>query len=126
MLTLTYILLLIASVLLVLLVLLQPGKGDISSSFGGLTSQFSSILGTRKAADFLTKLTIGFAAGIMFLSLVANLAFVGKIQDSARPVTEGIELPATPATPNMPAPKASPKTQQKGQQPQGGQPQQKK
>ena len=87
------------SVLLIVVVLLQPGKGDLSASLGGISGQFTSMFGTRRAADLLTKLTIGFAASIMILSLLANLFFVGATEEIKKPVTEGVELPAKPATP---------------------------
>ncbi|MDQ1265525.1 MAG: preprotein translocase subunit SecG [Bacteroidota bacterium] len=121
MLTFISVIIIILSILLTILVLLQPGKGDIASSLGGLTGQFSSVLGSRKTADMLTKLTIGFAAAIMVLSIFANLFFVGSDSEKIKTVIEGMELPATPASPLQQSPKAAPPQQQ---QPQQQQPQQ--
>jgi protein translocase SecG subunit len=95
------------SILLIIVVLLQPGKGDIASGLGGLSGQFSSILGTRRAADFLSKLTIGFAIAILALSLITNYFFVGGEKEIQRAPTEGLSLP--PAnTPPMDVPTLPP------------------
>lgn len=111
------VLMMVISLLLTLVVLLQPGKGDVSQAFGGLTGQFSSILGTRKAMDFLTKLTIGFAVAIMVLTLMTNYFFVGKDIVKQRAVTEGAELPpASAPSPFQNNPQSQPAPQQ---QPQG-------
>ena len=115
MLTFISILLIFISIILIIVVLLQPGKGGgIAGGLGGLTGQFSSMFGTRRATDFLSKLTIGFAAAIMILSLLANLFFVGGDEDIRRPITEGSELPAV--NPNPTAPPMIP-PQQPPQQP---------
>jgi preprotein translocase subunit SecG len=69
--TLFTVLIVIACVLLILVVLVQNSKG------GGLTSGLSSsnqIMGVRKTADFLEKLTWGLAVGLVALSLLANLS----------------------------------------------------
>ena len=61
------ILILIASVLLILIVLVQNSKG------GGLASGFSSsnqIMGVRKTTDFLEKATWGLACTVIFLCIV--------------------------------------------------------
>jgi len=77
------VLILIACVLVVLVVLIQNSKG------GGLASGFSAstqVMGVRKTADFLEKLTWGLAIGIMVLSLLANFALPqkgGKEKNSA-------------------------------------------
>ena len=79
MLTLLILITIFISVLLTFVVLLQPGKGDMISGMAGLGGQFNSVLGSRRAADFLTKLTIGLAIGLMALSLITNLFFVGGL-----------------------------------------------
>lgn len=89
-------LILIIAVLLILVVLLQPGKGDMISGLGGLGGQFSSVFGSRRAMDFLTKLTIGFAAAVLILSLVTNKFFL-KTDEIQKLPTEGINVSA-PAT----------------------------
>lgn len=92
------ILMMIVSVLLVLVVLIQPGKGDMISGMGGLTNTFSSMLGSRKAMDMLTKITIGFAAAIMILALVTNKFFLPSGTEFVKPVTEGAAVPQTVPT----------------------------
>jgi preprotein translocase subunit SecG len=65
------ILMLIASVLMVLVVLVQNSKG------GGLASNFSSsnqIMGVRQTADFLEKATWTMAVAMLVLSLGASIA----------------------------------------------------
>ena len=106
------VILLILAVLLTVVVLLQPGKGDITASMGGLSGQFTSMFGSRRAMDLLTKMTIGFAIAIFVLILLTNLFFLGGESEGPRAVTEGVELPATPATPFQ-VPQAPP--QQPGQ-----------
>lgn len=68
MLTLIIILHVIASVILILVVLLQSGKaGDIASAFGGMSSQ--TAFGARGAATFLSKATTVSAIIFMLTSL---------------------------------------------------------
>ena len=106
MLALMMILGILVSVLLTFVVLLQPGKGDMISGMTGLGGQFNSVLGSRRAADFLTKLTIGLAAAIMIISLFTNLFVVDSGQQTeTKAATEGIKLeqPVTPPS-NIPPP----------------------
>ncbi len=114
------VILMILGILLIIVVLLQPGKGDMISGMGGLGGQFSSMLGTRRAMDLLTKITIGFAATIMVLSLVTNLFFVGEGEDIQRPAVEGAEVPINqPVNPlNRQTPPAQQGGGQQQQQPQ--------
>lgn len=106
MLALLMIIVIFASVLLIFVVLLQPGKGDMISGMTGLGGQFNSVLGSRRAAGFLTKLTVGLAFGIMALSLITNLFFVGSSNvEVGKAATEGIKIeqPLTPPS-NIPLP----------------------
>ena len=58
----------IVSILLIIVVLLQPGKsGDLGSIFGGGTSE--SIFGSSGAVPFLVKVTRGLAIMFMLTSL---------------------------------------------------------
>ncbi|MBX3043374.1 MAG: preprotein translocase subunit SecG [Candidatus Kapabacteria bacterium] len=98
MLALLTVLMLLMSLLLIGVVLLQPGKGDMLSGMGGLGGQFSNMLGSRRATDLLSKITIGLAAGILVLSVVTNKFFVGGGSDGPRPVTEGVVIPKTVPT----------------------------
>jgi len=60
--------------LLILIVLLQAGKGSgLAGAFGGAGAQ--TFLGARGAADFLSKLTIYLAIAFMFLSLILSVTY---------------------------------------------------
>lgn len=99
------ILITLASILLIGAVLIQPGKGDMISGMSGLGGQFNSMLGSRRATDLLTKITIGLAAAIMVFSLLTNLFFVNfETEDVAKPSTEGrqVEMPAPGTIPPPP------------------------
>lgn len=102
------IILIIVSIALIGIVLLQPGKGDLSSSFGGgLSGQFGAVFGMRKTTDLLTKITIGLAAAIILLSLATNKLFLSNTATvGPKPVTEGVELPATQGPSPLQAPPA--------------------
>jgi preprotein translocase subunit SecG len=80
-------------VFLVLVVLLQAGKGaEISASFGG-SSQ--TVFGSAGGANFFTRLTSAFAAIFMITSLALTVLSNQKksVFDSMNPVT----APAAPA-----------------------------
>ncbi|MDX9789835.1 MAG: preprotein translocase subunit SecG [Candidatus Kapaibacterium sp.] len=109
------ILMLILSFLLIGVVLLQPGKGDMISGMSGLGGTFSNMLGSRRATDLLSKITIGLAAGILILSVVTNKFFVGGGADGPKPVTEGVVVPKTvPSSPTqtqIPVPQTQPESE---------------
>src|SRR4029079_17594046 len=64
----------IACVILVLVVLLQAGKGaDMGAVFGGASS---TIFGSSGAGNFLTRLTTG--AAIVFMTTSLTLTYVGS------------------------------------------------
>ena len=70
----------ILCVILVLIILLQPGKGgDVGSAFGGGSS--SSMFGPRGPASLLSRATTGaavlFMVTSMLLALYSNRAFNG-------------------------------------------------
>ena len=72
------ILILIASILLILIVLIQNSKG------GGLASGFSSsnqIMGVRKTTDFLEKATWTLAGVVVVLSIVIT-AFIPRSENT--------------------------------------------
>ena len=107
--TLMAIILIIVAVLLIDVILVQPGKGDMISGLGGLSGTFSSMFGSRRTMDLLQKATISFAAIILFLTLITNIFFVGHKESIVKPVTEGQALPiqSTPVPgqqPNAPTP----------------------
>ena len=90
------------SVGLILVVLLQTGKGaEVGAVFGGSSA---TIFGSSGAGNFLTRLTTGMAIVFMITSLTLGY-FTGKkptatIFDTRAPVAE----PRAPAQPTVPAP----------------------
>ncbi len=93
---------------LILIVLLQGGKGaDIGAAFGGGSSQ--TVFGGRGAATFLSKLTSALAILFMLTSLTLTIlasqrgasTVVGEDRPQPTP-----SAPATPASPAAPAPAA--------------------
>ena len=97
----------IVSIGLILVVLLQTGKGaEIGAVFGGSSS---TIFGSSGAGNFLTRLTTGMAIVFMITSLALGY-FAGRkptatIFDSRTPVATPS---AQPAVPQQSAPAATP------------------
>src|SRR5207302_10951221 len=89
----------IVSIGLILVVLLQTGKGaEVGAVFGGSSS---TIFGSSGAGNFLTRLTTGMAIVFMITSLTLGY-FAGKkptstIFDSRSPVTEPHQTAPPPA-----------------------------
>ena len=104
------IILILLSFLLIAVILVQPGKGDMISGLGGLSGSFTSMFGSRRAMDMLSKATIYFAAAILVITLLTNIFFVGPKESVVKPVTEGQSVPVQTAPPvpgqqpNAPAP----------------------
>jgi len=92
---------LVASIL-ILMVLLQKGKGaDIGAAFGGASQ---TVFGPRGAQSFLSKLTTG--AAIIFMLTSFTLAFTQSKKSS---VMEGIKQEQTsPAVPSSQVPAPQP------------------
>jgi len=92
-------------ILLIIVILLQQGKGgDIANAFGGGSSQ--AAFGARAGATLLTKMTAGLAAAFILLAL--TLSVVGQRGTSS--VVGGLDAPPAPAAaPSAPAnPTATP------------------
>lgn len=87
-----YTLFIIACFILILVVLLQPGKGDAASALGGGVS--GAAFGPRGTTTLLAKITIG--AAVAFMTIAFSLSIPGLVTN--RSVTSGIDAPA-PATP---------------------------
>lgn len=101
----------LASIVLILVVLVQNSKG------GGLSSNFSSsnqIMGAPKTADFLEKTTWALAGTIIVLSLISSkfVTYNNSVQSNILPITApvdntqapDVQSPApTTATPEFPA-----------------------
>src|SRR5918994_2872386 len=95
---------------LILVVLLQTGKGaEIGAVFGGGSS--STIFGSSGAGNFLTRLTTGMAIVFMITSLSLGY-FAGRspsstIFDSRTPASETRPVEPTPAEKQADAPPAA-------------------
>lgn len=91
---------LLLAVFLILVVLLQSGKGaDIGAAFGGGSSQ--TVFGGRGAATFLSKLTT--VAALLFMVSSLGLAIYSGRRGSSSVITEERAREAAPS----PAPSAS-------------------
>ncbi len=100
----------LSALAVILLVLLQHGKGaDMGAAFGSGAS--GSLFGATGSANFLSRLTAAMAA-VFFVSTLA-LAFVSNEGQGTGSVMEGVSTPASsvPAvpggTPNSSVPPAS-------------------
>ena len=107
------------SLALILVVLLQVGKGQsIGAAFGGASSS-QTFFGSRGPATFLSRLTAVSAALFMFTSLGLAYMSAGGGQGSSitdrtlPPVTDTVPAPVTvpPPTQEAPAPPAEPPKQ---------------
>ncbi|MBI4523120.1 MAG: preprotein translocase subunit SecG [Deltaproteobacteria bacterium] len=106
----------IVSIGLILIVLLQTGKGaDMGAVFGGSSS---TIFGSSGAGNFLTRLTTGFAVVFMITSLTLGY-FSGKRSSSSvfdrggqqaeQPARQQpIPVPQSPASQGQKPPQAPP------------------
>ena len=106
--TLIVILHVVVSIAMILVILLQTGKGsDIGAVFGGGSSQ--TLFGSSGPTSFLSKLTAG--AAILFMVTSLFLAYFSgsgssrSIMQGAPPVSTAPAAPA-PAAPAAPAPAA--------------------
>ena len=114
----------VACVVLMIVILLQQGKGgDIANAFGGGSSQ--AVFGARTGATLLTKVTAGLTVAFMSLALLLAIwgsrgtgSVVGGV-DGPAPVSlpaGATDIPAQPITPTpapaaaTPAPEAAPAT----------------
>ena len=105
-----YGLFILSCVVLVVTVLLQPGKADAGALFSSSVS--STAFGPRGTQSILSKITIGAAAAFMLLALVLSLpAITGQrsVLQSAGPESEPapVQQPSPTAT-QTPAPATSP------------------
>jgi preprotein translocase subunit SecG len=96
----------VACLFLILVVLLQQGRGGgLGSAFGGATTQ--QVFGGRGAGNLLTRLTTLFAAVFMGTSVgLAYLASAGDIK--LRAVAPSRASVTTTQTTNLPTPSAPP------------------
>ncbi|MFZ0062381.1 MAG: preprotein translocase subunit SecG [Pyrinomonadaceae bacterium] len=104
-----YGLFILACVVLVVTVLLQPGKADAGALFSSSVS--STAFGPRGTQSILSKITIGAAAAFMLLALMLSLpAITGSrsvLQSAAPDESAPVQQPSPTAT-EAPSPAASP------------------
>jgi preprotein translocase subunit SecG len=98
-----YTLFILSSVVLVVVILLQPGKADAGALFSNTLS--STAFGPRGTASLLAKITIGAAVAFMLIALALGL----PILSGSRSVLQSVPESAPVATPTpTPAPQSSP------------------
>ena len=99
-----YGLFILCCVVLVIAVLLQPGKADAGALFSSSVS--STAFGPRGTATLLSKITIGAAAGFMLIALCLSLPF---INGTTSVLQSGVPDQGPAATPTpTPTPQATP------------------
>ncbi len=94
----------IVCIFLILVVLLQQGKGADLSVFGGGATQ--TVFGARGATTLLHKLTV--SSFVIFILTTLAIAVVQR-RESASSVMKGVAAKTAPAKPAIPAP-ATPAT----------------
>jgi preprotein translocase subunit SecG len=95
----------VVCILLILIVLLQTGKGaDIGAAFGGGSSQ--TLFGSAGPAGFFTKITTGVAVIFMVTSIA--LAYMYSHRAGVSPVRETVPAKTAPAPPPTPVEKGTP------------------
>jgi len=111
--TLFMVLLFVLSAILMIVVLLQPSKGDMISTLGGIGGQFTSVFGARGGMQKLQKITVGLAIAIVVLSILVNKVGLDRSQEVVvKPIVEGTSVP-TQRNPVMPpVQQAQPQQQQ--------------
>ena len=98
-----YSLFILSCIVLVVVILLQPGKADAGALFSNTLS--STAFGPRGTASLLAKITIGAGAAFMLIALTLGL----PILTGSRSVLQSESAPAATPTP-APTQQASPAT----------------
>jgi len=98
-----YTLFILSCIVLVVVILLQPGKADAGALFSNTLS--STAFGPRGTASILAKITIGAAVAFMLIALALGL----PILSGSRSVLQSVPESAPVATPTpTPAQQTSP------------------
>jgi preprotein translocase subunit SecG len=98
-----YTIFVISCLILILVVLLQPGKGDVASALGGGIS--GAAFGPRGTTSLLAKITI--VAAALFMGIAFAFSIPGVV--TPRSVTSGVAVPEeTETQPATPAPAEAP------------------
>lgn len=106
-----YSLFILSCVILIVVILLQPGKADAGALFSNTLS--STAFGPRGTASLLAKITIGAAAAFMLIALTLGLPILSgsrsvlQSQPEGEPTATATPTPA-PSQEASPAPAASP------------------
>src|SRR5262245_56217550 len=90
-----YGLFILACVILILVILLQPGKADAGALFSSSVS--STAFGPRGTQTLLAKITIGAAAAFMLIALTLSLPWVSG---TSSVLQSGVPAPAPQASPS--------------------------
>ena len=101
--TVLYILFILSCIVLIVAVLLQPGKADAGALFSSSIS--STAFGPRGTQTLLAKITIGAAAAFMLIAIALSLPAITGQRSVLQ--TVGEEEPAATPTPQA-SPNASP------------------
>src|SRR2546425_3286404 len=105
-----YGLFILACVILILVILLQPGKADAGALFSSSVS--STAFGPRGTQTLLAKITIGAAAAFMLIALTLSLPAISgtsSVLQSGIPEQTAVPTPtATPQATQSPSPTEAP------------------
>ena len=96
-----YTLFILACIVMVVSVLLQPGKADAGALFSSSVS--STAFGPRGTQTLLAKITIGAAAAFMLLGLALSFPFVTGSHSVLQGESEGTAQPQASPSPAVPA-----------------------
>src|SRR5262249_24720687 len=88
----------LSCLILILFVLLQPGKSDASAIFGGGAS--STAFGPRGTQTVLAKVTVGAAVGFFFLGFLFSFSRLFERKSLGQGITNS--QPASPPPPSLP------------------------
>ena len=101
---------LIVSILMTIVILMQSSKGGgLAGSFGG--SNFGTVFGVRRTADFLTRATTILATAFIVLTLLINVFFLpgkGQTRESIIQTGQSSVPPAQLPPTELPAPSNQP------------------
>ena len=101
------VLLVLDSIVLVVAILLQSGKGNgLAASFGGVSSSADSLLGTRQAGNLLTRTS--WWGGALFLLLSLILSIASSRSRAPRSVLDQAFTQPAPAAPAPAGPSGAP------------------
>lgn len=64
-----------SSLLLILAVLIQPGKADMISGMGGIGGQVTNMFGVSSGRNILQYVTMGLIASLVVFALLSNTIF---------------------------------------------------